>query len=81
VHRDRIERVMLFGSHAHGDANWESDYDAAVFSNDLTDRWRELDRLADLPSDFREDADAPQISSISSIKTMPFGSIANATAP
>ena len=57
LYGDRIERVGLFGSHARGDANEESDYDIAVFLNNLTDRWRELDRLADLRSDFLEDAD------------------------
>ena len=36
---DRIERVVLFGSRARGDAGEESDYDVAVFLNDLTDRW------------------------------------------
>ena len=50
---DRIERVVLFWSRARGEANQESDYGVAVFLNDLTDRWRELDRLAD----FLEDAD------------------------
>ncbi len=47
----RIERVVLFGSRARGDASEDSDYDIAVFLHDLTHRWRELDRLADLRSD------------------------------
>jgi predicted nucleotidyltransferase len=57
LYGDRIERVVLFGSRARGDANEESDYDVAVFLNNLTDRWCELDRLADLRSHFLEDAD------------------------
>jgi predicted nucleotidyltransferase len=57
LYGDRIERVVLFGSRARGDTNEDSDYDVAVFLNNLTDRWRELDRLADLRSDFLEDAD------------------------
>ena len=58
LYGDRIERVVLFGSRARGDACNESDYDVAVFLNNLTDRWRELDRLADLRADFLEEADA-----------------------
>jgi uncharacterized protein len=57
LYGDRIDRVVLFGSRARGNANQESDYDVAVFLNDLTDRWRELDRLADLRADFLENAD------------------------
>jgi predicted nucleotidyltransferase len=57
LYGERIERAVLFGSRARGDANEESDYDVAVFLYDLTDRWRELDRLADLRADFLEDAD------------------------
>jgi predicted nucleotidyltransferase len=48
LYGDRIERVVLFGSRARGDANKGSDYDIAVFLKDLTDRWREFHRLADL---------------------------------
>lgn len=51
----RIERVVLFGSRARGEAGEDSDYDVAVFLRDLTDRWHELDRLADLRADFLED--------------------------
>jgi predicted nucleotidyltransferase len=57
LYGDRIERVVLFGSRARGDANNESDYDVAVFLNDLADRWRELDQLADLRADFLRKAD------------------------
>jgi predicted nucleotidyltransferase len=52
----RIERVVLFGSRARGDAGEASDYDLAVFLHDLTDRWDELDRLADLRAEFLEGA-------------------------
>ena len=55
LYGDRIERVVLFGSRARGDAGEDSDYDLAVFLHDLTDRWHELDRLADLRVDFLED--------------------------
>jgi predicted nucleotidyltransferase len=56
LYGDRIERVVLYGSRARGDAGEDSDYDVAVFLRDLTDRWHELDRLADLRSDFLEGA-------------------------
>ena len=46
LYGDSLERVVLFGSRARGDAHQDSDYDVAVFLRDLTDRWREIDRLA-----------------------------------
>jgi len=55
IYGERIERVVLFGSRARGDAREDSDYDLAVFLKDLTDRWPELDRLADLGTDFLEE--------------------------
>jgi predicted nucleotidyltransferase len=48
MYGDQIERVVLFGSRARGDAHVASDYDVAVFLKDLPDRWLELHRLADL---------------------------------
>jgi predicted nucleotidyltransferase len=57
LYGDRIERVVLFGSGARDEAGEDSDYDVAVFLRDLTDRWQELDRLADLRTEFLEDAD------------------------
>ena len=55
IYGERIERVVPFGSRARGDAREDSDYDLAVFPKDLTDRWPELDRLADLGTDFLEE--------------------------
>ena len=43
---DRIERVVLFGSRARGDAQPDSDYDVAVFLRSMEDRWAEFDRLS-----------------------------------
>ena len=43
LYGDRIERVVLFGSRARGDAHEDSDYDIAVFLKDLTDRWHEIE--------------------------------------
>lgn len=48
IYGDRLERVVLFGSRARGDADQNSDYDVAIFLKDMPDRWVELDRLADL---------------------------------
>jgi predicted nucleotidyltransferase len=54
---------VLFGSRARGGVDEDSDYDVAVFLNDLregdlADRWRELDRLADLRSEILSDTEA-----------------------
>ena len=48
LYGDRLERAILFGSRARGDARADSDYDVAIFLTDMPDRWRESDRLADL---------------------------------
>ena len=58
LYGDRIERVVLFGSRARGDAHQDSDYDVAVFLRDLTDRWREIDRLAAIETDILADTGA-----------------------
>jgi predicted nucleotidyltransferase len=50
VYGQRLERVMLYGSRARGDAREDSDYDVAVFLRDMPDRIAELYRLADLSS-------------------------------
>ena len=47
----RLDRVVLFGSRARGDAGPDSDYDVAVFLHDMADRFAEIDRLADLGTD------------------------------
>jgi predicted nucleotidyltransferase len=41
----RLERIVLFGSRARGDADPDSDYDIAVFLHDLDDRLAEIGRL------------------------------------
>jgi predicted nucleotidyltransferase len=52
LYGDRIERVVLFGSRARGDAQEDSDYDIAVFLRDLDDRWREVHRIVPIVTDF-----------------------------
>ena len=49
LYGDRIERVVLFGSRARGDAR--EDYEVAVFLKSLADRWQEVDRIVPLVTD------------------------------
>lgn len=58
IYGNRIERVVLFGSRARGDARGDSDYDIAVFLKDMPDVWQERKRLADLRVDFLDDTGA-----------------------
>ena len=51
LYGDRIERVVLFGSRARGDADEESDYDIAVFLRDFADRWEEVGRIVPIVTD------------------------------
>src|SRR6516164_965824 len=52
MYGDRLDKVIVFGSHARGDARNDSDYDVAVFLKSVQDRWEEIDRLADASLDF-----------------------------
>ena len=58
LYGDRIERVVLFGSRARGDAKPDSDYDIALFLKDLPDPWAEVDRLVALQIEFMDATDA-----------------------
>ena len=55
---DRIERVILYGSRARGDARPDSDYDVAIFLRDFNDRWSEVDRLIVIETDLLDDTGA-----------------------
>ncbi len=55
MYGDRIERVVLYGSRARGEAREDSDYDIAVFLTEISDRWAEFDKLADLRVKFWDD--------------------------
>jgi uncharacterized protein len=55
MYGDQIERVVLFGSRARGDARPDSDHDVAVFLSNMSDRFAELYRLADLSTDILGD--------------------------
>ncbi len=54
LYGERIERVVLFGSRARGDARPYSDYDIAIFLRPPFDRWAEIERRADMRVDFLE---------------------------
>jgi predicted nucleotidyltransferase len=51
----RLERAVLYGSRARGDAGPDSDYDIAVFLRDMPDRWEEMKRLADISTALLEE--------------------------
>lgn len=55
---DRLERAILFGSRARGDARPDSDYDVAVFIHDPATWFEEVVRLADLGTDILLDTGA-----------------------
>lgn len=58
LYGDRLERVVLFGSRARGDAREDSDYDIAVFLTDVGPFWDEVDRLVDVETDLLYDTEA-----------------------
>jgi predicted nucleotidyltransferase len=51
LYGDRLERVLLFGSRARGDARPDSDWDVAVFLRGYDGNWEEVSRLSDLGFD------------------------------
>ncbi|MFI5012137.1 MAG: nucleotidyltransferase domain-containing protein [Hyphomicrobiales bacterium] len=51
VYGERIERVVLFGSRARGDARPDSDYDVAVFLKDLNGFGKEAGTIAAIETD------------------------------
>jgi predicted nucleotidyltransferase len=63
---ERIERVVLFGSHARGEARADSDYDVAVFLKDLDSFGTEAGRIAAIETDILYDTGAV-------INAIPFG--------
>src|SRR5271166_3577587 len=62
---ERIERVVLYGSRARGDARPDSDYDVAVFLKDFSSFGRESGRIAEIEIDILDETGAV-------INAMPF---------
>ena len=58
IYGDRLERVVLFGSRARGDARPDSDYDIAVFLKDSGSFWQESGELARIETDILYDTGA-----------------------
>ncbi len=58
LYGNRLERVILFGSRARGEARQDSDYDVAVFVRDLGDRWEEVDRIVPVVTDIIDETGA-----------------------
>ncbi len=65
IYGNRLERVELYGSRARGDARPDSDYDVAVFLQDLSSRWEEVRRITDIELTMRDETHAD-------IHAMPF---------
>jgi predicted nucleotidyltransferase len=58
MYGERLERVVLYGSRARGNAGEDSDYDVAVFLKDLSDRWAEADKIAVAATDILRETGA-----------------------
>src|ERR1700758_1394307 len=58
IYGERIDRVVLFGSRARGDARPDSDYDVAVFLKDLDNFGQEARRIAEIETDILYDTGA-----------------------
>jgi predicted nucleotidyltransferase len=58
LYGDRIERVVLYGSRARGDAREDSDYDVAVFLHGLVNRRQEVRRIVPIVVEIIDDTGA-----------------------
>jgi predicted nucleotidyltransferase len=51
IYGERVERVVLFGSRARGDARPDSDYDVAMFLKALKGFGEEMGKIAEIETD------------------------------
>jgi len=51
LYGDRLERLILYGSHARGDAEAESDIDVLVVLKGTVRRWEESQRTSEIRAD------------------------------
>jgi predicted nucleotidyltransferase len=74
LYGEQLERVVLYGSRARGDARPDSDYDVAIFLKRLNSRWDEIDKIINVTHGILVDTGAL-------IHAMPFkaGAYMNAT--
>ena len=74
LYGDRVERIVLFGSRARGDAREDSDWDVAVFLRGPLHWWGEVSRLSEISDDLLYDTGA-----VISAKPFPAGAYDNRT--
>ena len=58
MYGNQVDRVVLFGSRAHGDARLDSDYDVAVFLKNPGELWDDLGILANITTTIMNDTGA-----------------------
>ena len=58
IYGEWIERVVLFGSRARGDARPDSDYDVVVFLKDLDGFGKEAGKIAEIETDILSETGA-----------------------
>jgi len=58
IYGQSLNRVVLFGSRARGDARPDSDYDVAIFLQDPGPLWDELGKLAQITTEILYDTGA-----------------------
>ena len=58
IYGARLERVVLYGSRARGDAREDSDYDVAVFLKDIGSFWQENGQISEIEIDIMNDTGA-----------------------